>query len=107
LLALRVASVATFALFQVLLPTLFSLLTVVAGRRMAERSERMIAIGRAGQRGLSRASEQVRYQFLGGATPEELQGPTLRQRVSIDADAEELELEDEHASTEPPKRSTR
>ncbi len=106
LLALRVASVATFALFQVLLPTLFSVLTVVAGRRMAERSQRMIEIGRAGQRGLTRASEHVRYQFLGGTTPDELQSSAPRQRVSIDVDAEELELEDEQAA-EPPKRSTR
>lgn len=67
LLALRVASVATFALFQVLLPLLFTFLPI-AGRR-----ERMLQIGQAGQQGLRTASEHIRYHFLGGPTPTGMQ----------------------------------
>ncbi len=102
LLALRVASLATFLLFQVLLPALFTLLTVVAGERMAERGRRMIEIGRAGRRGLARAREHINHQLLGGPEPESLperSAPPPRQRVADDAaafDAEsdlELELE--------------
>jgi Protein kinase domain len=58
LLALQVASVATFALFQVLLPMLFALLTLVGGRRMQQRARRMTEIGQAGQRGLRRATAE-------------------------------------------------
>jgi hypothetical protein len=63
LLALRVASVATFALFQVLLPLLFTFLPI-PGRR-----ERMLQIGQAGQSGLHAAREHIRYHFLGGPAP--------------------------------------
>jgi Protein kinase domain len=66
LVALRVASAATFALFSVLLPLLFTVVSV-PGRR-----ERMFAIGREGQRGLRRARQHIRYQFLGGPLPDEL-----------------------------------
>jgi len=107
LLALSVASVATFALFQVLLPILFTFIPV-QGRR-----QRMLDIGRAGERGLQRAREHIRYQFLGGPIPAELEpfmtdaaardaGATAehdamradrpaRNRVSIDVEAEEAE----------------
>ena len=67
LLALRVASVATFALFQVLLPLLFTFLPI-PGRR-----ERMLQIGQAGQQGLRTANEHIRYHFLGGPTPTGMQ----------------------------------
>lgn len=106
LVALRVASVATFALFGVLLPLLFTIIAV-PGRR-----ERMLEIGDAGQRGLARARQHIRYQFLGGPVPEEVTRfldamenseiarhvdaePPRRKRVSIDVDAEELEAEEE------------
>jgi hypothetical protein len=105
LLAFRVASLATFALFQVLLPTLFALLGVFGGRRMYERGRRMIEVGRSGQRGLERARQHVRHQFLGGPEPvdpaelrAEVADPAARARVRIDADdpdAEELEAEAE------------
>jgi hypothetical protein len=88
LIAFQVAKVATFALFQLLLPILFTLLTVVGGRRMLERSRRMSEIGRAGRRGLDRAGQHIRHQFLGGAQPPELaeqQGPE-RVRVDVDGD---------------------
>ncbi len=105
LLALQLASVATFALFQVLLPTLFTFIPV-RGRR-----ERMLEIGQAGQRGLRTASEHIRHQFLGGPVPagfepfsdhaETTAEPTVaaapRQRVSVDAEAEELEVEEPDA----------
>jgi hypothetical protein len=108
LLALRVASVATFALFSVLLPLLFTIVAV-PGRR-----QRMLEIGRAGQRGLARAREHVRYQFLGGPTPSGVasfmraaqeqraahEDARPRARVSIDAEAEELELEAERLAAE-------
>jgi hypothetical protein len=111
LFALRIASVATFALFSVLLPLLFTLI-YIPGRR-----ERMLEIGQAGQRGLARAREHIRYQFMGGQIPPELErflrdhdidpeagarggpfthnqgpfatrAPSPRQRVSVDAEAE-------------------
>ncbi|HEY6078447.1 MAG TPA: serine/threonine-protein kinase [Polyangiaceae bacterium] len=119
LMALRVASVATFALFQVLLPTLFTLLSVLVGSRMQERARRMSELGRIGQRGLERAGEHIRYQLMGGATPAELEreasddasftpptaeaarGPAPRQRVSIDAEADELGGEQAEAADNP------
>ncbi|RYZ02249.1 MAG: serine/threonine protein kinase [Myxococcales bacterium] len=101
LVALRIASVATFALFSVLLPLLFTIIAV-PGRR-----ERMQEIGRAGQRGLSRARQHIRYQFLGGPVPDEVRrfldameqhdisrrvdddAERPRRRVSVDVEAEE------------------
>jgi hypothetical protein len=88
----------------------------------------MLDIGRAGQRGLERAREHVRYQFLGGPTPSDLaaiferyrepraksdgsrvsEAPPRtrvgeaapRARVAIDTEAEELELETDPADSE-------
>lgn len=111
LLALLLARLGTFALFQVLLPTLFTLLTVVGGARMRQRGRRMIEIGRAGDRGLQVAGEHIRYQFLGGQAPVELETvaeeaassepsraekPPRRARVSMEADLENIEQEIEH-----------
>jgi len=120
LLALSVASVATFALFQVLLPILFTLLGNL------NRRQRMLDIGQAGERGLSLAREHIRYKFLDGPMPADLQAfmtetarpgeyghpdaeapraaaRPARSRVEIDADAEEAELEAE----EPAKQARR
>jgi hypothetical protein len=109
LLALRVASIATFALFQVFLPTLFTLLAVLGGRSMDERGRRMREIGRSGQLGLSRAREHIRHQFLGGATPEELNKSPTRQRVASEhePDADELEHEQAEAPSDRERRSAR
>ncbi|HVJ21214.1 MAG TPA: serine/threonine-protein kinase [Polyangiaceae bacterium] len=102
LIVFQIARVATFALFQVLLPTLFTLLTVVGGRNMHQRGRRMIEIGKAGQRGLTRAGEHIRYQFMGGPAPAEHEAeaqvepaPARRARVAIDAELEEAEAEAE------------
>jgi hypothetical protein len=108
LIALQVARIATFALFQVLLPTLFTFLAS-PGRR-----QRMLEIGQAGQRGLRTAREHIRYQFLGGPTPASFEArvdePVAdarhapdadstperpRRRISIDAVADEIEAEAE------------
>jgi Protein kinase domain len=114
LVALRVASVATFLLFSVLLPLLFTVVAV-PGRR-----ERMLEIGREGQRGLSRARQHIRYQFLGGPMPGELRRfvdlmassdsdfepeaapPTEahRKRVRVDADGQEPSAAEEAAADE-------
>lgn len=106
--AFQVASIATWALFQAFLPMLFALLSLVAGGRMHQHGRRMIEIGRAGQRGLRRASEHVRYQLSGAGVPAELGGepenvvgseparsepPPRRTRVSVEADAETIEQE--------------
>jgi hypothetical protein len=114
LVALQVASIATFALFQVLLPTLFTFIPV-AGRR-----QRMLEIGQAGQRGLRTASEHIRHQFLGGPAPAGF-APSVdetasdspaerpRQRISIDAIAEDVETaaEDLEARVEERPRNLR
>jgi len=108
LIALQIASIATFALFQVLLPTLFTFIPV-PGRR-----QRMLQIGQAGQRGLRTASEHIRHQFLGGpapagfepfvdaagtdipdAVPAEPPSPTPRQRVAVDPEEPEAEEAEE------------
>ncbi len=104
LLAFRIASVATFALFQVLLPTLFTLLGVVGGRSMYQRGRRMIEIGQTGQRGLERAGQHIRHQLMGGPEPAALpeaepRAPKARIRVAdgsaADAEAEiEQEIEE-------------
>ena len=105
LFALQVAGLATFALFQVLLPTLFAFI-------LPERRQRMLEIGRAGQRGLRTAREHIRHQFLGGPAPAGFEAyvdttaaepdaapaggspsPAPRQRISLDPEAEELEVE--------------
>jgi tRNA A-37 threonylcarbamoyl transferase component Bud32 len=112
LLALRIAGVATFALFGVLLPILFTLLD------KPRRRERMREINAAGQRGLAVAREHIRYRFLGGDIPRELedfltergvdtrstqpgepggprqaQRPAPRQRVAAEVGAEDPERE--------------
>jgi hypothetical protein len=84
LIAFQVARVGTFALFQVLLPILFTLLSVVGGRHMLERRRRMLEIGAAGQRGLDRAGQHVRYQFLGGAAAPELARQSAANRMRVD-----------------------
>jgi alkanesulfonate monooxygenase SsuD/methylene tetrahydromethanopterin reductase-like flavin-dependent oxidoreductase (luciferase family) len=101
--ALRIASVATFALFGVLLPILFTLIYIPRTR------QRMLEINGAGQRGLGRAREHIRYQFMGGHMPAELEQflrdheidtsragrvSPPRQRVAVDTQAEALEAED-------------
>jgi hypothetical protein len=94
LIALRLAAVATFALFQLLLPVLFTLLG------MPERRRRMIEVGHQGQQGLHRAGEHIRHQFLGG--PERAavmsRGPAARARVADQAPP--ASLEDELAEAE-------
>ena len=67
LFALRIAGVATFALFGVLLPLLFTLIYKPGTRK------RMLQISEAGQHGLARAREHIRYKFLGGPIPAELE----------------------------------
>ena len=127
LLALRIASVATFALFSVLLPILFSLIHIPRTRR------RMLEIGDAGQRGLARARDHIRYQLMGGRVPPELEHffqdqpldgsaserggprtPASRQRVSADTDAAEVDDAKAHEAevvephdSHPPSRARR
>jgi hypothetical protein len=100
LVALQVAKVATFALFQVLLPILFTLLTVVGGRAMYQRGRRMIEIGQAGQRGLTRAGQHIRHQFLGGAAPPELAGQQPSQRLRVETEAESAQNAESEESFE-------
>jgi hypothetical protein len=111
--ALRIASLATFALFQVLLPLLFTLLSVLVGRRMLERRRRMIEIGKAGHRGIERARRLVHHQLMGGPEPSE-QPPVPRpaaprSRVSVgDIEAEiEAALESELEARFDPERRRR
>lgn len=96
--ALGVASVATFALFQVLLPLLFTLLSVPGGRRMLQRRRRMVEIGKAGRRGLDRASQHVHHLLMGGPEPSDVPPPiTARpaaERSRVSADDIEAEIED-------------
>ncbi len=114
LLALQVASVATFALFQVLLPVLFTFIPI-PGRR-----QRMLQIGHAGQRGLRTASEHIRHQFLGGPVPAGFEpyvdttatepdgatsvdspSPAPRQRISLDPETEEADVENRRDEADP------
>jgi hypothetical protein len=99
----------------VLLPILFTLLS------NRNRRQRMLEIGETGQRGLDLARRHIRYKFLGGPMPAELQAfmaetarpgeygsPEAealraasrppRSRVSIDVEAEEAELQAEAAA---------
>ena len=99
LLVFRVAAIATFALFQVFLPVLFTLLSVVGGRSMVQRRRRMIEIGQSGQRGLERAAQHIRHQFLGGPEPAVLPepeppAPNARVRVADERDVEQ-EIEEQ------------
>lgn len=115
LVALQVARIATFALFQVLLPVLFTLLNA-PGRR-----GRMLEIGDTGQRRLHTASQRIRHHFLGQAMPagfdafiddlggqsERTAAAAPRQRVSIDAEAEELAASELEHDVEPGKGARR
>jgi hypothetical protein len=109
LFALRIAGVATFALFGVLLPILFTLIHIPRTR------QRMREINDAGQRGLARARQHIRYRFAGGEIPPELErflrdhelgAPTeragWRQRVAIDTDGEILDHDDTETEREDP-----
>jgi hypothetical protein len=49
----------------------------------------MSEIGRAGQRGLVRAGQHIRHQFLGGAEPPELAEQWGPERLRVDADGDE------------------
>jgi hypothetical protein len=100
LLAFRVASIATFALFQVLLPILFALLSVVGGPAMRRRAQRMVEIGQQGQDGLRRAGEHIRHQFLGGPEPAALKARPAPPRARVAAEAPEPELDEELAAAE-------
>jgi hypothetical protein len=112
-LGLRVAMVATFALFRILLPLLFTLLAVLAGPRMYERRHRMIELGKAGQQGLERATEHIRYQLMAGPEPAVTSfsepSPPPRQRVSADAIEAEIEaaIESELEARFDPERRRR
>jgi hypothetical protein len=131
--ALGIASAATFALFGVLLPILFSIIYIPRTR------QRMLEINAAGQRGLGRAREHIKYQFLGGQIPAELEQflrehnldpetqaeragpfsrnqspfetrtPPARTRISVDTEAQELDPDDEADLDAPsaPKRAGR
>lgn len=81
LIALRVASIATFALFGVLLPLLF---TVIYNPR---RRQHMIELGRAGQRGIAKAREHIRYKLMGGPIPPELDSFLREHDVDPEAEA--------------------
>jgi hypothetical protein len=127
LFALRIASVATFALFGVLLPLLFTLIYKPRTR------QRMLEIGHTGQRGLALAGEHVRYRFMGGQIPPAFEqflrdhhldpdarqssfaasegsfgssSPAPRRRVSVDAEAQELD-DGEELDTEADARDGR
>jgi Protein kinase domain len=93
LVALQVARLATFALFQVLLPILFMF--------VPDRRRRMLAIGQLGQSRLHTASEHIRYQFMGGPTPAGFvlpSQPSPRTRISVETEAEELAAETQAAT---------
>jgi hypothetical protein len=96
LVAFRVASIATFALFQLLLPVLFTLLG------MPERRRRMIEVGHQGQAGLRRAGEHVRHQFLGGPEPagSSASGSGARARVAAQTPPTTIEHELAEAEAE-------
>jgi len=81
LVALQVAGLATFALFQVLLPTLFLF--------APDRRRRMLEIGQNAQRHLHTASQHIRHQFLGGPLPTGFVSPNQpapRTRIDTEAD---------------------
>jgi hypothetical protein len=59
LLALNVASIATWALFNVMLPTLFGILSIVFGRSFRRTGLRMDQIGRRGRAHLERIVRHV------------------------------------------------
>jgi hypothetical protein len=96
LFAFLVARVATFALFQVLLPTLFTILSVAGGRHLYRRGRRLSEIGQSGQRGLDRAAQHVRYLFLGGSEPAWLAAGRERVRISSDDEDEDEDARAAH-----------
>jgi hypothetical protein len=112
--ALRVASLSTFALFQILLPLLFTLLSVLVGRHMLERRRRMIEIGKAGRHAIERARQHIHYQLMGGPEPTELPPAAARpvaprSRVSVDDIEAEIEaaIEDQLEARFDPERRRR
>jgi hypothetical protein len=115
LLALRIASLATFALFGLFLPILFSVLSAF-NPRLRRQIPQLHAIAQRGYAGLHLASEHIRYQFLGGQAPpahntssyrpwEASDAPPQRTRV-VDAEGYDASAQDTsgaNAEAEPPQ----
>jgi serine/threonine protein kinase len=104
LIALRIAALATFLLFGVLLPLLFAVLSAI-DPRLRLKVSRMLEIGRQGQAGLALAGEHIRFQFLGGPAPtassrvaSESNQAMPRRRVVIETEAHESHHADETES---------
>jgi hypothetical protein len=68
LIVFRIAMIATWALFGLVLPLLFRILSMF-NPRLLRVAGRMHQIAERGAHGLERAGEHIRYQFLGGPIP--------------------------------------
>lgn len=68
LIVFRTAMIATWALFGLVLPLLFRILSMF-NPRLLHVADRMRQLAERGAHGLERAGEHIRYQFLGGPIP--------------------------------------
>lgn len=109
LLALQVAKLATWALFGVLLPVLFNVLSIFFGRGLQRTALTMSAVGRRGRSALGRASRRVVERSDGVAARRH----RVRQSRRVRVDAHERrrvpegEASDMHADEDPSDWSER
>jgi serine/threonine protein kinase len=111
LIALTVASMATWALFELFLPLLLTLLSIAFGPRLRRAALACRDVGRRGRAGLSRAGRSVRDRADGAAARRHATRAAERVRVTNDAepprrtriDGDEEELSEPPAGT--PRRA--
>jgi hypothetical protein len=116
MLGLSIASVATWALFNVMLPTLFGVLSIVFGRSFRRAAVRVDYAGRRGRAHLQRAAQQVTRHAEERRQEHHRPAPTQRgssrvrvteagrQRVDAPTEEEVLETDGEELPSDEKRR---
>jgi serine/threonine protein kinase len=110
LLGLMIATIATWWLFEFLLPLVLSIASIFVGPKAHRAAHHLREVGRQGRRGISIARRRILEKMHGppDAASHGWQPPRERVRVPMDAEFEELddlEPESEHRDRSPSRRS--
>jgi len=111
LMALSLARLAVWVLFEFLLPFWLTLVSIVAGPGPRRAAARLVRVGQAGREGLRQASQRIREhsqevaarQYAVRASEPEIVVEEPRVRIE-DAEFEEIDEETESDAGEPPRR---
>lgn len=105
LIGLMIASLATWALFELVLPLVLTLLSVAFGASLRRAAAASRAIGRRGRAGLSRARRSVRARADGAAARRHANRSGERVRVEPGAEASRRARVEEEAELSEPSRA--